>query len=306
MKLTTLIAAGLLIVYPANALAQRDFSEIEITTQEVAPGVYMLQGAGGNIGLSTGPDGAFMIDDQFAPLSAKILAAIAKVSDEPVKFLVNTHWHGDHSGGNEAFADRGAVIIAHENVRTRLKEGLKRASGETPPAPYASLPVITFSDSVNFYWNGQSINVRHPAPAHTDGDAIISFRPANVVHMGDTFFNGAYPYIDIESGGDLDGVIAAHEATLGEIDDNTKIIPGHGPLSAKKDLERYLAMLKDVRARVQALVDSGLDENAAVKADPLKDLNGEWGTGFIDGEAMTRAAYRSLTRNKTQAPTKGR
>ena len=297
MKRVLFIAGGLLLAAAGEAAAQRDFSAVEIKTTEVAPGLYMLEGAGGNIGLSVGPDGAFLIDDQFAPLSEKIMAAVAKVSDSPVRFLINTHWHGDHTGGNEPFHAGGAVIVAHDNVRKRLQEGLKRDSGDnTPPAPSAALPVITFSQTVTFYWNGQDIAIRHPDPAHTDGDAIVRFSPANAVHMGDTYFNGGYPYIDLESGGDLDGLIAAQEATLTVTDDKTKIIPGHGPLASKADLARYVVMLKEVRKRIQALIDSGADEEAAVKADPLKDLNAEWGTGFIKGDAMTRTAYRSLAR----------
>ena len=288
--------ASLLLAAPGAAIAQRDFSQVEITTIEVAPQVYMLKGAGGNIGLLTGPDGAFLIDDQFAPLSDKIRAAIGKVSKTPVKFLINTHWHGDHTGGNEPFRANGAIIVAQDNVRKRLKEGLTRKDDVTPPAPEGALPIITFSTSVAFYWNGQDIEVRHPAPAHTDGDAIIRFSPANVVHMGDTFFNGGYPYIDLESGGDFDGVIAAQEEALAAMDDDTKIIPGHGELATKADLIRYNAMLKDVRARIQALIDDGLDEEAAIKADPLKDLNDEWGAGFINGESMVRTVYRSLAR----------
>ena len=292
------VAALTALVTPA--LAQRDFSKIEIKTTQAAPGIYMLEGAGGNIGVSVGPDGAFVIDDQFAPLSDKILAAIAETSDQPVKFVLNTHWHGDHTGGNAAFADKGAVIVAHDNARKRLKEGLKRKSGDTPPAPAGALPVITFSDEASFFWNGQDIRVRHPAPAHTDGDAIVFFETANVIHMGDVFFNGSYPYIDLESGGDLDGVIAAQEAALALINDDTKIIPGHGALSAKADLGASVAMLKDVRARIIALIDLGKSEDAAIKADPLKDLNQKWGGGFIDGEAMTRTAFKSLSNNRRQ------
>lgn len=287
--------------FAAPAHAQRDFSKVEIKTTQVTPGIYMLEGAGGNIGLSVGPDGAFVIDDQFAPLSAKILAAIDAVSGEPVKFVLNTHWHGDHTGGNEAFRDRGAIVVAQANARKRLKEGLKRdPGGETPPAPDAALPVITFSDEVTFYWNGQDIRVSHPAPAHTDGDAIVVFETANVIHMGDVFFKGSYPYIDLQSGGDLDGLIAAQEALLARIDDDAKIIPGHGGLSTKADLSASLAMLKDVRARVNALIDQGASEEQTVKANPLKDLDATWGGGFIDGEAMTRTAYRSLATKQRQ------
>lgn len=289
------LAVGVMSAAVTSAAAQRDFSGVEITTTEVRPGIYMLEGAGGNIGLSGGPDGAFVIDDQFAPLADKIAAAIGKVSAEPVRFVLNTHWHGDHAGGNEAFRAKGAIIVAHDNVRKRLKEGLKRETGETPPAPAGALPVVTFSDSVSFYWNGHEFRVRHAAGAHTDGDAIVHIETANVVHMGDIFFNGGYPFIDIASGGDLDGLIAAQDAVLNLIDDDTRIIPGHGPLATKADLASHVAMLKDVRARINALIAQGLDEAAMIKADPLKDLNAKWGVGFINGEAMTRAAYRSLT-----------
>ncbi|MEL7487139.1 MAG: MBL fold metallo-hydrolase, partial [Pseudomonadota bacterium] len=187
-----------------TAHAQRDFQEIEIKTTKVVDGVYMLEGAGGNIGLSTGADGAFVIDDQFAPLSEKIAAAIAAVSDNDVVFVLNTHFHGDHTGGNEAFGKSGAHIVAHDNVRERLKQGLTRASGNvTPPAPKDALPVITFSKTINFYWNERDIHVWHPKPAHTDGDAIVFLKDVNVVHMGDVFFNGGYPFIDLEGGGDV-------------------------------------------------------------------------------------------------------
>jgi glyoxylase-like metal-dependent hydrolase (beta-lactamase superfamily II) len=291
-----LAASAAIFAFGAAAEAQRDFLSVEIKTTELVDGVYMLEGAGGNIGLSTGEDGAFVIDDQFAPLSGKIMAAIAAVTDEPVAFVLNTHWHGDHTGGNEPFGAAGAHIVAHDNVRTRLKEGLTRASGRvTPPAPDGALPVITFSKAMSFYWNGRDIRVWHPENAHTDGDAIIFFNDVNVVHMGDIFFNGGYPFIDLESGGDMDGYIAAKEKVLEKVDDDTKIIPGHGPLASRADLQNTVDMLKDVRARVQAQIDAGLDADAAVAADPLKDLNGKWGQGFINGEAMVRTAYASLS-----------
>ena len=292
------IAASLiaLSLAAAPALAQRDFSDVEIKTTEVVDGVYMLEGAGGNIGLSTGDDGAFVIDDQFAPLSKKIMTAIKKETKEDVAFVLNTHFHGDHTGGNEAFGEAGAHIVAHDNVRKRLKEGMKRASGnETPPSPDIALPVITFSKSMTFHWNGRTIYVWHPEKAHTDGDAIVFLKDVNVVHMGDVFFNGGYPFIDLEAGGDMAGYIATHEKVLSKIDDDTKIIPGHGPLASKADLQNTVNVLKDVQARVQAQIDEGLDEDAAVAADPLKDLNGDWGQGFINGERMVRTAYKSLT-----------
>ena len=288
----TSVLAGTISV----ASAQGRFDDVEIKTTQVTEGVYMLEGAGGNIGLSVGTDGAFVIDDQFAPLSDKIMAAIDAVSDNPVEFVLNTHWHGDHTGGNEALGESGAHIIAHDNVRTRLKEGLTRSSGNvTPPAPDAALPVLTFSHSMSFYWNGHDIAIWHPKNAHTDGDAIVHFKDIKVVHMGDVFFNGGYPFIDLESGGDLSGYIATHEKVLTKIDDDTKIIPGHGALASKADLQKTVDMLKQVRSRVQAMIDEGMSADDIVAADPLKDLNDTWGKGFINGERMTRTAYASLT-----------
>jgi cyclase len=269
------------------ALAQRDFSQVEVKISEVVSDIYMLEGAGGNLGLSVGDDGAFVIDDQFAPLSEKIMAAIESVTDKPVEFVLNTHHHGDHTGGNEAFGKSGAHIVAHDNVRKRLVD-----SGD---ASALALPVITFSQTTTFYQNGHELYIFHPENAHTDGDAIVYFRDVNVVHMGDVFFSGRYPYIDIKSGGSLNGYINALEGAAAMVDADTKIIPGHGPLSTKADLDASLSILKDVRTRVQALIDDGLDEDAIVAADPLADLNEKWGWSFIDGERMARIAYQSLT-----------
>ncbi|MEO1150570.1 MAG: MBL fold metallo-hydrolase [Pseudomonadota bacterium] len=282
----------------AASAAQDRFADVTITTTEISPGIYMLEGAGGNIGLSTGEDGAFVIDDQFAPLSARILTAIGTVTDAPLSFLLNTHWHGDHAGGNENFANAGATIVAHDNVRKRLKAG--RPDGERPiaPAAAAALPVITFSQTINFYWNDHDIHVIHPQTAHTDGDAIVFFKDADVVHMGDVFFNGGYPFIDLASGGDLDGYIAAHDRVLAMIDDSVKIIPGHGPLANRADLARTRYMLVEVRRRIQAAIDQGMDEDAVLAAAPLKDLSEIWGQGFIKDDFMTRIAYRSLSKNQ--------
>ncbi len=281
-----LIIAATTLLAAAPALAQRDWSTVEIKTTTVVDGIYMLEGSGGNIGLSVGKDGAFVIDDQFAPLSAKIRAAIAAVTDKPVEYVLNTHYHGDHTGGNESFASSGATIIAHDNVRTRLAA----ADGAKPTA----LPVITFSQAATLYRNDQEIHIFHPENAHTDGDAIVFFRSANVVHMGDVLFSGRYPYIDVGGGGSLDGYIAALEAANQIVDANTKIIPGHGPMSSKTELQASIEMLKDVRLRVQALIDDGLTEEAVVAAKPLADLDEKWSWRFIDGEKMTRAAYQSL------------
>lgn len=280
------IAAAALLTVPAFA-QDRDFSDVEIKTTEVGPGLYMLEGAGGNIGLSVGDDGAFVIDDEFAPLSEKIMKAIKAVTKKPVEFVLNTHFHGDHTGGNEPFGEAGAMIVAQDNVRKRLSDDEKTG-------PHA-LPVITFSETATFYRNGHEIYAFHAAHAHTDGDVIVFFRDANVIHMGDVLFSGHYPFIDVESGGSLDGYIAGLEAADAMIDDDTEVIPGHGPLSTKADVEASLAMLKEVRKRVQALIDEGLDEDAVVSAKPLSDLDEKWSWNFIDGEKFTRAAYQSLT-----------
>lgn len=286
----TFVGIGVGMLLSGPVCAQRDFSNVEITTVELGEGLFMMQGAGGNIGLSIGEDGPFVIDDQFAPLSEKITAAISEVSDQSVAFVLNTHYHGDHTGGNEAFGKAGAHIVAHENVRTRLLEGVTSADNGVDDG----LPVITFSHSMTFHWNGQEIYIWHPKPAHTDGDAIIYAKDANVVHMGDVFFNGGYPYIDIDAGGDLSGYIETHDSVLAMINEDTKIIPGHGPLASKSDLEKTASMLKDVKARIQNLINQGMSEDAVVAADPLSDLNPHWGQGFINGEKMTRSAYRSL------------
>lgn len=277
-------------------LAQTDWEAVEIRTSDLGSGIYMLEGAGGNLGLTVGEDGAFLIDDQYAPLSEKIAAAVADVTDEPVKYVINTHWHGDHTGGNEHFGEDGAVIVAHDNVRQRLKEGMTRAfpfTSEIPPAPEAALPVITFSKSVTFHLNGHEIHAFHVAHAHTDGDTIIHFKDANIVHMGDVFFKDSFPFIDLESGGTVDGYIAAHDKVLASIDAETKVIPGHGGLASKADLERARETLESVRARVSTLIEMGRSEEEAVTEIDLSDYD-EWGKGFISNEHITRIVYRSL------------
>ena len=299
MRRMIAIAPALFALVGAPALAQQpDLAAATIKTHQARGDVYMLEGPGGNVGVLIGADGALVVDDQFAPLSGKITAAVKALSPHPVAIVVNTHWHGDHTGGNEAFAAAGAMIFAHENVRSRLQSGLKRPTRVTPPAPPQALPVATFSDAATLYWNDEEVAIMHTAPAHTDGDSLVLFRNANVIHMGDNFFRDGYPFIDLASGGDLDGSIAAQERALALIDDETIIIPGHGPLSKKADLAASAAMLRDVRARVQKLVDRGLDEDAVVRARPLADLDPKWGVVWVNGEDMTRTAYKSLAAKK--------
>lgn len=269
---------------------------VEIKATEVAPAIYMLTGQGGNLGLSVGEDGAFLIDDQFAPLSEKILAAIAGLTDKPVKFVLNTHWHFDHTGGNENFGKQGSLIVAHEKVRERLAAGgvIEAFKKEVPPAPAVALPVITFTEAMTFHFNGEAIRVEHPRAAHTDGDAIIYFEKANVVHMGDTFFNGFYPFVDAGSGGSLKGVIAAVAQVLQRIDSDTRIIPGHGPLATKAQLQDYHQMLTTVHARISKLKAGGKSLEQVVAAKPTADLDGQWGKGFLKPDQWVAIIYEAI------------
>ena len=297
MKLTFLaIAAALSIAFRASA--QQDFSKVEVKTVDVAPGVHMLIGSGGNIGVSSGPDGVLIIDDQYAPLTDKIRAAVTAISKDPIRFVVNTHWHGDHTGGNENMGGAGAVIVAHENVRRRMSTEHISAffKRTTPASPKAALPVMTFGQDVSFHVNGDDLHVFHVDPAHTDGDSIIHWQKANVFHMGDLYFSGGYPFIDLESGGSVDGVIAAAEKVLSMANDSSKIIPGHGPLSTKKDLTGYRDMLKTIRTRIHSQVTSGKSLDEVKASRPTKDWDDTLGKGFINGDSLTEFVYRSLAK----------
>jgi cyclase len=289
-------AAVLVLVASPLLAQQQDFSKVEIKAEKVAEGVYMLTGSGGNIGLSVGKSGTYVIDDQYAPLTDKILAAIRAITPEPVRFVVNTHWHGDHTGGNENMGKTGALLVAHENVRRRMSAEQFNATFDrkTPPSPEGALPVVTFTDAVTFHWNGDEIRVYHVPPAHTDGDAIVHFVKANVVHAGDVFFNGGYPYVDVSSGGRIDGVIAAAERVLGGIDDKTRIIPGHGPVGTKADLQAYRDVLKTLRDRIAKLKAEGRSRDEVIAAKPTAEYDAKWGTGFMKGDVFTGLAFDSL------------
>jgi cyclase len=295
LSVTALILAGLAV----PVWAQQDFSAVEIETIQVSGNVYMLVGAGGNIGLSVGDDGAFVVDDQFAPLSDKIMAAIAELTDADVKFLVNTHHHSDHTGGNEAFGAAGALIIAHDNVRARMSVDQFRVifDQSIPASPVGALPIVTFSDEMTFHWNGDTIRVMHVALAHTDGDSILHFQGANVIHMGDTFFNGVYPFIDVDSDGDINGIIAAGYRALAIADEDTAIIPGHGPVSDAAGLAAWLDVLKVTRVSMQSLIDQGMSEDEALAARPTAEFDEQFGGGFMNPENYNRLLYQSLSRN---------
>jgi cyclase len=290
------LAAALVLVASPVLAQPQDLSKVEIKAEKVADGIYMLTGRGGNIGLSVGKSGAYVIDDQYAPLTDKILAAIRAITPEPVRFVVNTHWHGDHTGGNENLGRTGALLVAHENVRRRMSTEQFSATFDrkTPPSPEGALPVVTFTDAVTFHWNGDEIRVYHVPPAHTDGDAVVHFVNANVVHAGDVFFNGGYPFVDVSSGGRIDGVIAAAERVLSGIDDKTRIIPGHGPVGTKADLQAYRDVLKTLRDRIAKLKAEGKSRDQVIAAKPTADHDANWGTGFMKGDVFTGLAYDSL------------
>ncbi len=279
----------------SSAGAQDDWESVKIETLSVRDGLYMLVGRGGNIGLSVGNDGTFLIDDQYAPLTEKIETAIRQVTRDPVRFLVNTHWHGDHTGGNENFGKKGSIVVAHKNVRKRMSVDQVREILRTDPIPASpedALPRITFTEEVTFHWNGDSIRAFHVPAAHTDGDVIIHFENADLFHTGDVIVNGRYPFIDVDSGGNLNGIIAAADLVLSLAKPATKIIPGHGALASPDDVRAYRDMLVTARARIQKLVDEGKSADEVVAAKPTADLDAKWGA---QPERFVRGVVHSLS-----------
>jgi len=266
--------------------------DVKIETTEVAPGIYMLMGRGGNVGLTVGTDGAAIIDDQFADMAPKIRAAVAMLSDQPVSFLVNTHLHGDHTGGNDAFGKAGATIIAHENVRKRLGTPQVNPSTNAPIAARAreALPVVTFAHSATLHFNDDDLEFTHLPNAHTETDIVIRFRKANVLHMGDCF-TGGFPFIDGNTGGTLDGLIRGHASVLATVDDNTKIIRGHGPLGNKAELQAYHDMLVVIRDRVAKLVKAGKSQDDVVAARPTKEFEEKYGGANFNAAQWIGRAY---------------
>lgn len=288
--ITLLILLSLFFLNNVNA--QR-FDDVKIETIQVSDHVYMLLGAGGNIGVSVGDDGVFVIDDQFAPLTTKIETAIKALSDKQIKILVNTHYHGDHTGGNKNMQKLGATIIAHDNVRHRLETTPKRDGSIQPKE---ALPIITFNDELNIHINGEKVAIFHAEHAHTDGDALLYFTESNVLHTGDTYFKGRYPYIDLKSGGSVNGYINAVKLGLKAINDATKIIPGHGSLSNKEEYETFLTMLETLKNLILTEIKAGKTEEEVAKNKALTksydDLN--YGSGFINSEKIRRTFYVSL------------
>lgn len=284
------------LLLPVMAWSNEHWDSVEVTTVPVRDGLYMLMGEGGNVGVSMGADGTFIIDDQYAQMTDKLTAAIADLSGAQPRLLVNTHWHGDHAGGNENFANAGAVIVAHENVRAALlvEKSIPLFKMTKPPSPKAALPLITFKDEMNLHLNGDNLRLIHVANAHTDGDAMVHFTKANVFHTGDVFFNGFYPFIDTHSGGSIAGMIAGSKAVLELADDNTRIMPGHGPLASKADLQAYHDMLVQAEANIRALKDAGKSLEQVVAAKPTAALDAEWGDGFLNADVWVGIVYSGM------------
>jgi len=293
LRMLAVFAAAL---FAAAAWAQQDFSKVEIQTEKLADTVYMMTGAGGNLGVSVGEDAVFVIDDQFAPLTPKIQAAIAKLTSKPVKFVLNTHWHFDHVGGNENLGKAGALIFAHENVKKRMSvESFIEFFGmKTQPEPKVALPVVTFTRDVAFHLNGDEVRAFHVPRAHTDGDSVIHFAKSDVIHTGDIFFNKLYPFIDTSSGGTVQGVLAAADRVLKMAGDNTKIIPGHGPLASKADLKAYRDMLAAVSGNIRAQIKAGKTLERVVASKPTAKYDEVWGKGFLPPEKFVAMLYGNI------------
>ena len=286
----------IILFAPTLAVTAQNFDSVSIKTTKVAGSVYMLEGAGGNIGVLVGNDGVILVDDQFAPLSDKIKKAVASISDKPIRFVINTHFHGDHSDGNKIFGAEGGIIVAHENARKRLSTDyfFKTYKQEQKAMSYEGLPKITFAQSLNFNMNGETVHVIHIKDAHTDGDAAIYFKEANVLHAGDAFVRYGLPFIDDDGGGTIDGMINGAEQMLKMINDQTKIIPGHGQISSKKDLQDYKNHLQTIRNRIADGIKAGKTVDQVISSDPTKEFK----TGY-DKIFFVQSVYNSL---KKKAP----
>jgi len=287
-------AAALLMTAGTYAAQQVDFSKVEIKTTDLGHNTYMLEGQGGNITLAVGTDGIIMVDAQFAPLHDKIKAAIAKISNQPVKYLINTHYHPDHTGGNAAFGKEGVTIVANENLKNRLANPTPNANGQTPAAaPAEALPKQTYTDKTTVSTGGRTAQVVHIA-AHTDTDSVVYFPDANVLAVGDTGGRNRYPNMDVRGGGTIDGTIAGVQVYLNMANDQTKIVPGHGPLSTKADFQAYHDMLVQIRDRVAKLKASGQSEDQAVAAKPLADIQAKIKQDDMASERTVRLVYETL------------
>ncbi len=289
------LAVVALLLTASSLQAQANYDSVQVRATSLGHGVHVLFGAGGNIGLSVGNDAVFVVDDQFAPLTPKILASIRSITDKPVKFVLNTHWHGDHTGGNENLGKGGALIMAHDNVRKRMstEQFMAAMNMRVAPSPRAALPVVTFNDGVTFHINDDSVSATHVAPAHTDGDVIVHFIKANVVHMGDVFNNAGLPFVDLSSGGSVHGVIAAADRVYAMANDQTRIVPGHGQVTDRARLKQWRDAVAAVRDGVAREVKAGrsIDQVLALKLGAPYEK--EWPAGH---ERFVRTAFEELSR----------
>jgi cyclase len=293
------ILAGVLLALSLCAspgLAQQDFSKVQIKASRVAGNVHMLEGSGGNIGVSVGADGLLIIDDQFAPLAEKIRAALKELNQGKLKFILNTHWHGDHTGGNASFGPE-APIVAHTNVRKRLEAGSNVPGRVVPGAPKEALPVVTFDQSLSIHFNGEEIRVMHYPTGHTDGDSIIYFTTSNVVHMGDDFFAGRFPFVDLASGGSVEGLTKNIQDVIAKMPANVKIIPGHGPISSLDDLKLYHQMLVETTTLVRQQKEAGKDVKQ-IQAQGFPEKYKDWGAGFVNADRWIDTIFNSLSQKK--------
>jgi glyoxylase-like metal-dependent hydrolase (beta-lactamase superfamily II) len=299
---TTMLLTGAAIAQqqPPAAPPPMDFSKVEIKTTDLGDNVYMLEGQGGNITVAVAKDGIIMVDSEFAPLHDKIKAAISTVSNQPIKYLINTHFHGDHTGGNEPFAKDGAIVVSEINVRNRLAAGTTNGltGAKTPPAPEAALPLKTYTGAFHIRLRGRVADLKHIANAHTDGDTYVWFKTANVLSTGDTFTNGRYPNIDFANGGNIKGMIAATDVYLKLTNAKTRIVPGHGPLADKAALIEYRTMLTTARDRMAKLVKDGKSEDDVVAAKPFADLDAKWAPTELASKNFIRVVYHSLAGTK--------
>jgi glyoxylase-like metal-dependent hydrolase (beta-lactamase superfamily II) len=289
-----LLACNTLPAQAATVLTQEEAPDISVASTDLGHGIYMLStDIAGNLGLLNGPDGVVLVDDQLPDTGALIEGAVVEMSGgEAPRFIVNTHWHGDHTGGNSHFAAEGSIIAAQTNVRARLEA----SDAEWANMP-GTLPILTFGQDLTFHMNGQTVEITHIPAAHTDGDAIVYFQEANVLHMGDIFFSGRFPYIDLSAGGSVDGYIAGMEKGLAIANDETQIIPGHGPLSTRVELQASLDMLREAAFRVRTLVEGGADLEAVRAAAPLADLDADWNWRFITTDRMVQTLYNDAAGN---------
>jgi cyclase len=287
------LLGGLLLASAASAQAP-DFNKVEIKAQKISGNVYVLTGSGGNIGATVGDDGVAIVDDQFAPLAPKIKAALQQISPKPVRFVINTHWHGDHTGGNPEFADT-AAILAHRNVRKRLQSGGKTPFVEFPPVTGRALPVVTFEQGLSLWWNGEEIRAIHPGLGHTDGDSVIWFTKSNVVHMGDDYFAGMFPFVDLGSGGSVVKLIQSLDVILGQVPADAKVIPGHGPVTGVAELRKYRAMLDEVVGTVKKALAAGKTVDQ-MKQEKILAPWDDWGKGFIKADAFLATVAEDLAK----------